>query len=146
MTNRGRAVALLAALGVLFFVAFAFQRSRSSFLAAEARAGEAATLAAQYEIPVAEVLALHELFGGRLAAPELARQVEAFAARRRLLGDELLAVLAVRGRGELVARLRAEAGTDRQRLHELLFESREAVDDAVRFSTVAERYAARGHE
>jgi len=145
VTGRSRAAVLLLALAVAFFAAFAVQRSRSPFLAAEARAAEAARLAQQHGIPLREVLALHELMGGRLAPGELESSVEEFAAQRQLLGDDLLAVLAVRGHADLASRLRREAGDDRVRLHALVFETRDAVDDAVRFATVSKRYAARGH-
>ena len=140
-----RAPALLVGLGVLFLCVFAWQRNRSAFFAAEARVEEAKLLAERNDVPLREVLALHELLGGHLPALALSDRVNAFANQRRKLGDELLAVLAVRGRGILAGRLAALARNDRARLRRLVSTSRAAVDDAVRFASVAERYAARGH-
>ena len=91
------------------------------------------------------MLALHELFGGNLPAQGLHDQVQAFAAAKDDLGDELLAVLAVRGRLPLAQKLRELAGGDRERLHRSVRAQRLAVDDAVRFASVADRYASRGH-
>jgi hypothetical protein len=136
---------LLAVLGVLFFAAFALQRERSDFLAAEARAEESKRLAAAHGLPPCEVLALHELYGGRSPAADLELLVQRFAAARRALGDPLLAVLEVRGKGELAARLRARARDDGAEVRPLILGTREAVEDAGRFASVAERYAQRGN-
>jgi len=137
--------ALLLAFSAAFFLAFDLQRSRSGFLAVEARVEEARVQADEKGVPLTEVLALHELFGGALSAQQLDRQVELFAAQKQELGDELLAVLAVRGRRPLADRLRGLAGGDREQLHGLIRAHRGAVADAVRFASVAERYETRGH-
>lgn len=146
VVNQLRGPALLAALGVLCFAAFGFQRGRSAFLAAEARVEESKLLAARTGVLLSEVLALHELLGGNLPAGVLDRRVRAFAAHKEELGDELLAVLAMRGRARLAEQLRRVAGGDRDELHRLIRAQRLAVDDAVRFASVADRYAARGHD
>ena len=139
-----RAAALLFAISVVFLTVFAFQRDRSVFLAVEARAAESRVLAEQNGVAVREVMALHELLGGRLNAQELAEQVEVFAEKKRELGDELLAVLAIRGRAPLAAKLRKAAGRDRARLRKLIRAQRVAVEDAVRFASMTGRFAARG--
>jgi len=136
---------LLAVLGVVFLAGLLLQRERSGFLAAEARAEEAKHLAAATGVPVCEVLALHELYGGRLPPADLELLVQRFAAARAVLGDPLLAVLEVRGKGDLAARLRAQAHVDGDEVRALVLATREAVEDAGRFASVAERYAERGH-
>lgn len=144
--KRGRGPALLlGALGVAFLTAFVVQRGRSDFLAAEERIDEARKLAAAHGFATSEVLALHELHGGRLPVEQLDALVAELEAERDALGDVLLGVLALRGKRALAEELRRQAGDDPARLRELIAATREAVEDAVRFEKVAERYEARGH-
>lgn len=146
MTNARRApLVLLTTLGVVFVAAFVVQRQRSGFLAAEARAPEARRLAEQHGLAPSEVLALHELHGGRLEPAQLATLTRDLARERDALGHLLLAVLAVRGKRDLANQIRVRAGGDPTRIRPLVAETREAVEDAVRFDSVAERYRDRGH-
>ena len=133
-------------LGVAFLMAFVVQRSRSGFLAAEADVGHARELAREHGLRTSEVLALHELYGGRLSRGALRDKVARVVEERDALGHILLAVLAVRGKRALAERLRREAGADPGAIARAVRSCREAVEDAVRFASVAGRYAARGHD
>ncbi|MEM7200061.1 MAG: hypothetical protein AAF628_07335 [Planctomycetota bacterium] len=131
---------------VMFLAALTWQRSRSRVLAAEARGAEVRDVAGQLGLPVPEGLALLELLGPDLAPAVFATQAQRFAALRTELGHPALGVLAVRGKRALAERLRDAAHGDPGRVRALVFETREAVEDAVRFLSVTERFAARIQE
>ena len=143
MSRRGAGIAL-AASAVVVVAAFGWQRSRSGFHAAEARADEARLLAERHALTVSEVLAIHELHGGRETAESLARLVERVADEKASMGATVLAVLATRGRRELALRLRDEARGNPAEAEVRVRATREAVEDGVRFLEVAARYRDRG--
>jgi hypothetical protein len=134
-----RAIALLAALSLLFFAAFFAQRRCSVFLAVESRAADAQAAADASGLSLVDVLALHELAGGDLSAGALAQRAARFVALRAELGHEGLAVLALEGHGQLARRLRAEGGEALDRRIRALPEG----IAAVRFAAMRERFAAR---
>lgn len=136
-----RPAIVLAALSVLFLAAFYLQRSRSPFLAVEARAGEAMAIAGTTGLETAAVMAIHELAGGGLPRTELEQRATRFADLRRRFADDGLAILALAGHEAVAQRLHIEAGDAR------VLESRiRALPEgivAVRFREMRQRFAAR---
>ena len=94
MSGRRGSWPLLVTGAVVFLLAFALQRGRSPFLWIERNAASGRTLAAQHDLPLAEVLALWELLGSDIAATDLATAVASYAARRTAAGAPLAAMLA----------------------------------------------------
>lgn len=79
---------------VVFGLCFALVRSRSRFLAIEADAATARTLAAAHGVPIADVFALRDGCDAADAAV-FARVVADYAAARARCGDPLAAMLAL---------------------------------------------------
>ena len=132
---------MLGSLSILFFVAFAIQRGRSTFLAVEARAAEAAAIAGATGLATIEVMALHELANGGLTAAELERRARRFAGLRRRFGHDGLAILALTGHEAEAQRLH------RQESDALSLDARiRALPEgivAVRYAAMRERFAER---
>lgn len=132
---------MLGSLSILFFVAFAFQRSRSTFLAVEARATEAAAIAGATGLTAVEVMALHELAGGSLTDAELEQRARRFAELRARYGHDGLAILALTGHEGEAERLHREE-SDALSLDARIRELPEGIV-AVRYAAMRERFAER---
>ncbi len=94
MIHRAGSWPLLVAAGALFLLAFAWARSRSTFLAIERDPAPARALAAQHAVPIADVLALRDLLGIEATTDRLAVAVGVYAAQRPRTGEPLAAILA----------------------------------------------------
>ena len=101
---RGSALPI-AALAIGCLGAFAWQRSRSTFLAIENDRAAAVAVADAHGLTVTEAMALRELLGVATPAGEWSAGAARFAALRRDLGDALAAV-AVAGAPGLAAAVR----------------------------------------
>jgi hypothetical protein len=131
---------LLAAAAVLFAVAFAFQRSRSTFLAIEGQRAAAQELAAAHGLTLAQAFALRDLVG--VAAPPAAWAAAAavFAREQPELGEGLAAVAAAGG--VELARAARRAAADAATAWRLFAPDRRALPGQ-RFLQLRDRFAAR---
>lgn len=137
-----RAAALLVALAIVAGSLFAWNRSRSPFLAAEREVVAARALALEFGVALPEVLALREGVGVELGELPWRERVARWKAVRDTWPSLELAVLALLGRTELVNELLAAAAGDPVRAERLLADRPEHVA-AVRFVSVAGRFASR---
>ena len=131
---------MLGALLVLFLAAFVVQRQRSGFLAIEQHQTEAETVAAQFGLPVQDVMALRDLAGAGAAEGAWREVVSVYAANRAQLGDALAAVAAAGGRAAAVAALQAAGDPERAWS---AFRLEPGAVPGLRFLAMRERFAAR---
>lgn len=132
----------LAAVGLVAFLAFAFQIARSPFLAIERGAGLAEQVASEVDLPVTDVMALREILGIGVDRDALIMRARAFRRDLTAYGSEALAAVAAAGDRELVDRLLHDAGGDARAAEAALMPRPEAIW-AVRFRSVRERFASR---
>lgn len=137
---RGGSWPALLAAGVLFLLAFAWQRQRSSFLAIEAMAAELMAAARPHGIDPAAAFALRAMVGVAVTDESWQATLAAWAGWRRTLGDELAAV-AVFGERTAAESARAVA-TDAAAAWQG-FRSRPEAEPGLRFVVLRERFAAR---
>jgi hypothetical protein len=131
---------VLAALGIAFLGAFAFQRAQSRVLAVERQGPALRALARAQGLSPAAVFALREQTTARDDAA-FAAEVAAFAALAADLGEPLAAV-AVAGGEAAARRALAAAGGDPARAWAAFAASAEALP-GVRFEQLRARFAAR---
>ncbi len=135
---------LLAVLAVIFLGAFAFQREHSVFLRVERGSEQAREVAAATGLRLPEVMALHELRGGRLDLTQLTAFAKDFSRARRTLGHDALAILSVMWGRELAKGSLAKAGGDSESAWTIWRGRREAIT-SVRFLAMVKRFESRGH-
>lgn len=123
------------------WLALAWLRADSSFLAIEARRAAAQPLADRHGLPVAEVLAVHDLLGAAAEPAAWAAAVAEFAALRARCGPGLGAV-ALAGHQALAERHLAAANGD---VEAAWLACRTEVDAlaGVRFLLLRDRFAQR---
>ena len=131
----------LAGLCLLFLVAFAVQRSRSTVLQIESDRPLAERIARQTGMAVPEVMSLRELQGLDLPEEQLQADAERFSRLRRERGDDL-AILAITDHEKLARELWEQSGEDPSRVSALLRDRAEAIV-VVRFKSMREHFAAR---
>jgi hypothetical protein len=123
------------------FAALLGLRGSSSFLAIEARHPAAQQLAQVHGLPVAEVLALHDLIGADATAAAWAAAAAEFAALRWRCGPGLAAVV-LAGQRDLAERHLAAARGDAAAAWTACRTEVDALA-GVRFLLLADRFAAR---
>ena len=131
---------MLAALLVLFLVAFWVQRERSGFLAIEQDRAAADAVAKQHGLPVQDVMALRDLAGADATESAWREVVSVYAANRAKFGDPLAAVIAAGGRAAAMKAL--EAAGEPQRAWSA-FRLEPGALPGLRFLAMRERFAAR---
>ena len=137
---RGGSWTVMLAAGVLFLLAFAWQRQRSSFLAIEAMGGELAAIARPHGIDPAAACALRAMLGVAVTNESWQSTLAAFAGLRGTLGDELAAV-AVFGDRTAAHAARAAAADAAAAWHG--FRSRPEAEPGLRFVVLRDRFVAR---
>ncbi|MFN7671644.1 MAG: hypothetical protein ACK5S5_14465 [Planctomycetota bacterium] len=100
----------LLAVAAAFLAAFTALRSSSDFLAIEADAPAARTLAARHGVPLADALALRELVGLQASTERWHDVVQRYAGLRASLGDPLAAIAATASDAAVVAAVMAAGG------------------------------------
>ncbi|HZN38784.1 MAG TPA: hypothetical protein VFD82_08265 [Planctomycetota bacterium] len=131
---------MLAALLVLFLVAFWVQRGRSSYLAIEQHRAEAEAVAAQFGLPVQDAMALRDLAGAYATESAWREVVSVYAGNRAQLGDALAAVAAAGGRAAALEALQAAGDPERAWS---AFRLEPGAVPGLRFLAMRERFAAR---
>ncbi|MBL8749162.1 MAG: hypothetical protein JNK78_08380 [Planctomycetes bacterium] len=128
-----------------FLAAFAWLRSRSTFLAIERDRAAAAAVAAESGVPVADAMALRDLVGADAPAARWRAAAARFAAERAHLGDPLAAVVATADAETASAAMAARAAAPDAHAAWARFAVGIRAEAGLRFLSVRERFADREH-